>query len=232
MPKRRTAAPPNFRTVAPKARRSAPFPWAGLMALLGSLALSAWLLSGGVSPAELLQTWYLSRAAGLVALTLLWVSVMLGLMQGGKLLAGVTAPGSNVDVHAFAALLAVYAATFHAWILLWDRFVPFRPGEILVPFSASYEPVLVGIGSLALYAALGAVVTTYLRGLLGPKLWRFLHRISALGLGLALVHGYLLGTDTRLPAVQALYQVIGWSTALLLAYRIVGGVFQRARSAG
>lgn len=208
------------------------FPWAGLLALAAAGALAVWLLSPSAPPLELLQTWYLSRAAGLVALALLWLSVVLGLMQATGLLSGLTGPASNVDVHAFAALLSLYAATFHAWILLWDRFVTFRWPELVLPFTANYEPVLLGLGTLAFYGGLGAVITTYLRGWMGPRVWRALHQASVIALAFGLVHGYLLGPDTAVPTVRFFYYFAGWSTALLLAYRMAGGILRRARDAG
>lgn len=212
--------------------RPARFPWTGPVALVIAVGLAAWLLSPVVDPQELLQTWYLSRAAGLVALALLWLSVCLGLMQSSGLLTGITGAANNVDVHGFAALLSLYGTTFHAWILLWDRFVTFRWAELLVPFTSAYEPVLTGLGTLAFYGVMGTVVTTYLRGRLGPKVWRALHQTSLAVFALALVHGYLYGPDTSLPAVRLFYHFSGWSTALLLAYRIAGGILRSARAAG
>lgn len=213
-------------------KNEAAFPWAGMLTVAGAGVLVTWLLSPTVSPQQLLQTWHVSRAAGLVALVLLWLSVVLGLMQSSGLLNGLTGSAPTVEVHAFAALLSLYAATFHAWILLWDRFVAFHWRELVLPFTADYEPVLVGIGTLAFYGALGAVVTTYLRRWMGPRVWRALHQASLIAFALGLVHGYLLGPDTALPAVRVFYYVAGWSTALLLVYRMVGGILHRARAAG
>lgn len=213
-------------------RNGVAFPWVGLLALAAASALAVWLLSPAAPPLALLQTWYLSRAAGLVALALMWLSAALGLMQSSGLLSGITGPAANVDVHAFAALLSLYAATFHAWILLWDRFVTFRWTELVLPFTAGYEPVLLGLGTLAFYGALGAVVTTYLRGWMRPRVWRFVHQASLLALVFGLAHGYLLGPDTSVPAVRLFYYFAGWSTGLLLAYRLAGGIVRRARDAG
>lgn len=216
----------------PGRRNRVALPWAGLVSLVAAAALATWLLSPAAPPLALLQTWYLGRAAGLVALALLWLSVTLGLMQSSGLLGGLTGPAANVDVHAFAALLSLYATTFHAWILLWDRFVTFEWTELALPFTAAYEPVLLGLGTLAFYGALGAVVTTYLRGWMGPRAWRLLHQASLIALVFGLVHGYLLGPDTTLAAVRFFYYFAGWSTGLLLAYRVAGGIVRRARNAG
>ena len=221
--------PNSAGTKRPPGRSS--IPWLGLLILVASLFLSAHLLAGVYSPESLAQTWYLSRAAGLVSLVLLWLSVMLGLLGASGLARWGFSPQDSTDVHAFAALLAIYAATFHAWILLWDSFIPFTLSEILDPFTANYQPFLVGLGTLGFYFAIGAVVTTYLRPRLGPRLWRVLHQVSAIGLALGVIHGYLLGPDSNQPGMRAFYLVVTLSTTLLAVYRMAGGIAKRARLA-
>lgn len=212
-----------------KANTALKSPWAGVAALT-TAALVAGLLVGPVSWANLLNTWYLTRAAGLVAFVLLWASVTLGLLQSIGLLKGVTSPLANVDVHGFVSLGALYATVYHAVVLLWDRHTPFTWTEILVPFASGHEPVLVGLGIISFYVALGATITTYLRGKLTPRLWRWIHLFSLVGFFLALAHGVLLGTDTELTAVGYLYRFTGISVAFLLLCRVYKGVWGNANS--
>lgn len=202
-------------------------PWAGIAALAAA-SVVAGLLVGPVSWANLLQTWYLTRAAGLVAYVLLWASVSLGLLQSIGLLKGVTSPLANVDMHSFFSLGAIYATVYHAVILLWDRHMPFTWTDLLVPFAVGHDPILVGLGSLSFYIALGAVVTTYLRGKLTPRLWRSIHLFSLVSFFLALAHGARLGTDTELAAVGYLYRFTGISVAFLLLCRVYKGVWGNA----
>lgn len=230
-----TAAEAASGPVGPRARRRAAgrgIPWLGLLTLTASLFLSAHFLSGVYTVESLFQTWYLSRAAGLVSLVLLWISVDLGLLQSAGLLRRMLPGQDSIDVHAFAALLAIYAVTFHAWVLLWDTTVPFTLSQILDPFTSQYEPIMVGLGTIAFYFCLGSVVSTYLRKGLGTKVWRVMHQVSALGLVIGLIHGWVLGPDTNQPGVRALYVVIAVSTVLLTVYRmILGGAAKRARLA-
>ncbi len=204
-------------------------PWAGAMALAIAIVTFGVVLSGPISLSSLLQTWYLSRAVGIIAFVLLWGSVTLGLLQSTGYLKGVTSPLANIDLHEFTSLGALYASIFHAVILLWDQYLPFRVLDLVVPFSGAYRPVLVGLGSVAFYVALGAVLTTYLRGRLNPKTWRQLHQISLLGFIAALVHGLLLGTDSGLPAVVFVYGFAVLSVALLVGLRIYRG-FDRCKT--
>lgn len=226
----RAAAVPTRAASGPARSAGVGIPWLGLLVLVASILLAGRLLSG-LTPADIFQTWYLSRAAGLVSLILLWASVALGLMQANGFLRGLTSSASNTDVHAFTALLMVYAVTFHAWILLWDQYQPFTWVQVVVPFAANYKPLVMGLGSIGFYVALGAVMITYVRGWLGSGAWRALHRASVVGFGLALVHGYLAGPDTALPAVQFFYYFAGASVTLLLAFRLLGGRNKVARPA-
>lgn len=198
------------------------FPWAGLLALAGAEAAVALLLSGPVSPAAMLHTWNLSRAAGFVAYLLLWAAVCLGLLQSlGVGWAGAPgAAGARVDIHCFLSAAALYATAFHAMILLWDRYMPFGWTDILLPFAGRHEPFLVGIGSVAFYLALLATVTTYLRHRLDGSTWRQLHRLTLVGFVLAFLHGVYLGSDSQTPAVQLLYAATGMSAGALAVVRL------------
>ncbi len=207
-----------------------PFPWVGVGTLAVAVFAAGGLLASGISFESLLHPWSLTRAAGLVAFVLLWASVVLGLLHSTGCLKGVTSPAANVDLHQFTAVGALYATTFHAVILHWDRYVPFQWGEILLPFTSGYKPTLVGLGGVAFYVAFGATVTTYFRARLGSRAWRIVHLLTLPGFVFALLHGWLLGTDAGSPVILFLYRLAGISVVLLSAYRVLKGVYSRARS--
>jgi len=198
--------------------------WAGAAALALSLAAAALLLRN-VSPAELFNTWRLTRAAGLVAFALLYLSVAVGLLQSLGVLRGITAPAATVDVHEHLSLWALYATAFHALILLWDPYVPFRPAALLLPFASDYEPAAVALGVIATYTMLAATVSSYVRPRLRPAHWRAVHLLSLAGFLFALIHGVAIGTDTGRPAVGHLYRFTGLSAGLLAAWRLFRGVW-------
>jgi len=208
------------------------FPWAGLLALILAIGVSAFLLLTEVRPAALLNTWYLTRASGLVAFVLLWASVALGLLQATGLLKGVSAPAASLEIHQYVSVGALYATTFHAVILLWDHYIPFRLWDLLIPFGSSYKPLLVGPGSLGFYIALLAAVTTYFRNKMNSKTWRALHQFSLLGFFAAMIHGLALGTDSNLWAVGFMYRFAFISVAVLLVARVLKGVAANANPAG
>lgn len=198
-------------------------PCAGVAALLLAIALAGLLLSR-LDLQAVLHPWYLTRAAGLIAFLLLWAAVAVGLLQSLGMLKGVTEPGANLDVHEHLSLWSLYAATFHAVILLWDRYVPFDWFELMVPFLSDYKPVLVAWGIGAFYLTLVVTVTTYLRARLTTRVWRAIHLLSLLAFLFALVHGVAIGTDATHPAVAYLYRFTSLSAGLLLSFRVLKGV--------
>lgn len=200
--------------------------WPGIAAMALSIAVSGALLRNA-DPAGMLNTWYLTRASGLVAYALLFGSVAVGLLQSLGMLQGVTSPVANVDVHEHLSLGALYATVFHAVILLWDRYVPFTLAEVLVPFASDFEPAAVSLGILALYAMLLVIVSTYLRPRLQSRHWRAFHLISLVAFLFALIHGVATGSDTGHPAVAYLYRFSGISVGLLSAWRLAKGVRSR-----
>jgi methionine sulfoxide reductase heme-binding subunit len=211
------------------AQRNPPpsLPWAGAATLAVAAFGAGILLTGPGVLANLIHPWYLTRAAGLVAYVLLWLSVSLGLLQSTQFLKGATSPLANIDVHTFVSVGALYATTFHFVILLWDRYVPFTLTELLVPFASDYKPVLTGLGIITFYIMLGVTISTYLRSKLNAKVWRAVHQVSLVAFLLALTHGVLMGTDSGHPLVSYLYRFSGLSVGALVAYRISQGVIKR-----
>jgi len=210
-------------------------PYAGLATLALATFAAGAVLAAVPWSRSLLNTWYLTRAAGMVAYLLLWLSVVVGLLQSTAFLKGATSPLANIDIHQYVSVGALYATTFHAVVLGWDRFVPFSVLEILVPFTSDYKRVLTALGGLALYVMIGVTVTTYLRGKLSPKLWRAIHLSSLGGFAFALLHGWMMGTDSASPIVSFMYRFTGLSILVLTGwrfYRARAEVKQRANSAG
>ncbi|HYG60670.1 MAG TPA: ferric reductase-like transmembrane domain-containing protein [Symbiobacteriaceae bacterium] len=207
-------------------------PWVGIAALGAATFGAGAVIAGQASLQGLLHPWYLTRAAGIIAFLLLWASVCAGLLQSTQFLKGASSPLANIDIHTFLSLGALYATTFHVVILLFDRYVKFSLADLLIPFASEYKPVLVGLGGLAFYIALGVSVSTYLRSKLNAKVWRAIHLTSLVAFALALVHGAVLGTDRHAAAVAFLYRFAAISVVALTGYRVYLGVKKRANSAG
>lgn len=207
-------------------------PWSGGLIFAGALVFAALALAQISDPSQLLKTWYLTRASGLIAFFFLWASVVMGLLQSTGIMKGLSTPLANIDLHEHLSLWSVFATVFHAVILVWDHYSPFRWSELVVPFSSAFKPVWTGLGTVAFYTALLAVVSTYLRPWLSTRAWRTLHLSSLLGFLLALVHGVMEGTDSGLAPVAFMYRFALISLLALLGLRVVKGVFSRAGASG
>lgn len=207
--------------------------WAG-DAVLGVVVVAAIGVIGAYGfrllPVDALtRTWFLTRAAGIVAFVLLWLSVLGGLLQSTGLLTRVIRPGTATDLHNTISVWALYATTFHMVILLWDHDTPFTVAQLLIPYAAgSYKPLLMALGMIGAYLALLATISSYFRAKLGPTLWRRLHLLSLIGFLAALVHGLAAGTDTH--DLFGLYAVSGLSVLGFTAYRAYLGVRRNATS--
>lgn len=168
--------------------------------------------------------WYASRAGGTLALILLTATVLLGVASGGR-----TAPRriGRFEVgllHRNLSLLTLVFLVVHVVTAVLDPFVHLSWVVSVVPFSASYRPLWLGLGTVALDVLLAVLVTSALRRRLGVRRWKAVHWLAYAAWPLALFHSAGTGTDTRLSLQLWLY------TACLMS--VVGAVWWRLVKAG
>jgi predicted ferric reductase len=201
----------------------------GVGMLAAILVLPAWLphLATSLSGPDPKAYWYLSKGSAFVALSLVWLSMALGLLMTNKMAR--IWPGAPVSfaLHEFISLLGLGFALFHAFVLLGDHYIGYTLKQVLIPFFSTYEPVWVGLGQLGFYAMLIITFSFYLRSHIGQKTWRFLHYTSFATYLIALLHGITAGSDGSLPWVQQYYWVSGGALLFLLSYRIVASYSTR-----
>ena len=161
--------------------------------------------------------WYVTRSSGIIAYLLLWFSTVWGLVVPSRLLNPVLEQTFTVDFHEFISLLSIGFTLVHVFVLTIDRYLPYTPLQILVPFLSPYRPFWVGVGVIAFYITLLVTVTFYIRSKIGVKTFRSIHVLSLLGyLGVTL-HGVYAGTDSPLVSMQLLY----YGTALVVVFLTV-----------
>jgi DMSO/TMAO reductase YedYZ heme-binding membrane subunit len=164
-------------------------------------------------------TWIVLRAAGIGAYLMLFGSVAWGLVAttaiGGKRVARNTA----TLVHQFLSTGAFVLLGVHLGGLLLDRFVRFRPLDVLVPLHSGFRPVGVGIGSLAMYAMIVVLGSSWLRKRVGTRWWRRLHLMAVPMFSMAMIHGIFSGTDTMRPWMWWTYMVTGATVLFLILFR-------------
>lgn len=179
-----------------------------LVALLGGQALLT-LIHDTANALFALDTvqgmWYLTRAAGLTAYLLLWLSTVWGLAVSSRAFDPVLYPAFSYEMHQFLSLFAIGFTVLHIVVLMADKYLPFSLVQLLVPFIAPYRPLWVGVGVIGWYLTLLVTVTFYLRRWLGQHAFRVIHYLSFLAYLGVTGHGWFAGTDTALWSVQWMY---------------------------
>lgn len=195
--------------------------------LVAVLLLPAWLPNmafslGGDAPKAY---WYLSRATSFVALSLLWISMALGLGITNKMARLWPGAPAAFAIHEYVSLLGLAFAIFHAIVILGDHYIKFTLLQLLVPFSTvGYRPFWVGVGQVGFYAWAILAATFYVRPIIGQKTWRFLHYGSFGMYLLGIFHGIFSGTDASASWAQNYYWISAGSLLFLLMYRILASM--------
>jgi predicted ferric reductase len=166
--------------------------------------------------------WYLSRASAFVAMTLLWLSMALGVIITNKLARLWPGGPPAFAIHEFASLLGLVVALFHALVLMGDHYINYSLGQVLIPFaSVNYKLNWVGVGQIGFYLWIIVSFTFYFRRFLGHKAWRLIHYAGYISYLLALIHGLASGTDSNMIWVQTFYWFGGGSLLFLFIYRLL-----------
>ena len=165
--------------------------------------------------------WYLARASGLLAYSLLTASVLAGLVLKARPFAGLLRPAAVTDLHRFLALLGLGSVAIHGSALVLDTTVAISPLALLVPGLAPYRPLATGLGSLAAIGMLLVYVSFPLRKRIGARAWRRLHWLTYGVFALATVHGLASGSDTRETWALALYGAATGAVIGATAWRIL-----------
>src|ERR1051325_9238175 len=188
----------------------------GLLAAI--LLLPSWLPSMSISLTETNPKayWYLSRATAFVSLSILWISMALGIGISNKMARLWPGAPAAFAIHEYVSLLGLAFALFHALILLGDHYIHFTLVQIFLPFSTlEYRPTWVGIGQIGFYVWLIVNVSFYIRRLIGQKTWRVLHYLSFAMYLMGLLHGLFSGTDSHANWAQWYYWISGGSLLVL-----------------
>lgn len=159
-----------------------------------------------------MNVWYLARGAGLSALVLLSLSTCLGALMSGRGKAGTRVVWHYV--HRVSASLGLGVLALHLSMILADSYARVGWTASIIPFTSSFRPTWVGLGTLAIYTFVLVAAIGFARGrmaasALGAKVWRWLHSLAYVGWGLAMLHGFKSGTDSSIGWVRLLYVVCG-----------------------
>jgi predicted ferric reductase len=199
--------------------------------LIATFVLPAWMpnMASSLAGESPKVYWYLSRATAFVSLTILWISMALGLGITNRMARLWPGAPAAFAIHEYVSLLGLAFALFHGLILLGDHYINFTVAQIFMPFSTiDYRPTWVGIGQVSFYIWLIVALSFYVRSVIGQKTWRVIHYLSFAMYIMALFHGLFSGTDSSANWAQWYYWISGGSLLFLLIYRIVNTSFEKA----
>jgi len=169
--------------------------------------------------------WYLSRATAFVSLSLLWISMALGLGITNKIARFWPGTPAAFAIHEYVSLLGLAFAMFHALIILGDKYINFTLAQLLTPFSTlEYKPFWVGLGQVGFYTWAILALSFYIRKTIGQKTWRVLHYLTFGMYFLALFHGIFSGTDSSAAWAQQYYWFSGASLLFLFFVRVLTAI--------
>lgn len=151
---------------------------------------------------DTLWSWYLSRAGGIVAILLVYVSIFFGSIIRLPFLQKFIEPLASLEIHKWISVQAFIFVIIHAVVLLWDKYIGFSPKDIFVPFASVYNPAMVTLGVLGMYAILALILTSYFKKYISYAVWRAVHFLNIFVFAAAFVHAFEMGTDFKNLAVQ------------------------------
>ena len=171
--------------------------------------------------------WYLGRGTGLVALVMFTLTMVLGITtRSGRQALGLSRFGV-ADLHKTASLAGTGLIAVHVGTLLFDPYAQLRLVDLAFPFLATYRPLWLGLGTLAVDVLVVLVGTSLLRHRVGPRVFRAVHWTAYAMWPLALVHALGTGTDAgtvwmravAATCVLAVAAAVGWRTSAAFAER-------------
>jgi methionine sulfoxide reductase heme-binding subunit len=164
--------------------------------------------------------WLVARAAGLVALGLLTVSMWLGLSMSTRLL-GTRRQKALFEWHRTLVWTGLSMVALHAIALLFDPTLHFGPAALIVPLAAPWHPAVVAAGVVAGWLMLMLALSFRLRRWIGQRGWRRLHYASFVAFVLAVGHALVAGTDLHGVGGPILAAIVLGPTLWLVLMRLL-----------
>lgn len=142
----------------------------------------------------------LSSDAGLVAMVLLTINLLLGLALSARYNPLLHWPRRRIpifDIHNWTAYIALGLVFLHPILLTFSPSAGFRLPDILFPVHSPKQTLYNCLGAVAFYCVIFIVVTSYFRGRLGSRLWKKLHYVSYAAAAFLFTHGILIDPDLK-----------------------------------
>ncbi len=165
--------------------------------------------------------WYAGRATGAVSLVLFTAVLVIGILTAGRAgVAGLPRAGGQ-RLHRSLSLVALGFLAVHIVTTIVDGYVDITWWDVVVPFTAGYDPFWVGLGTVAVDLLIAIGITSAVRRHLPLRVWRAVHLTAYAMWPIALLHGWgVSGGDGRQPWLIMVDVVCAAAVLAALGYRL------------
>ena len=173
-----------------------------------------------------LSIWEWIRLLGFLSYFYFTLSIVFGLLRKSPSIKS----NKNLyfQLHQLSGWLGLYAVLAHMILLIIDQYEPYKIAQILIPFSADYKPVLSALGSIAFYFFLLVFFTSdFLIKKMGFARWKKVHLLVLPAWVISLIHGILIGTDSKNIYVLLFYGMTAMLVAILSLIRVIGEEYKK-----
>ena len=142
----------------------------------------------------------LSSFAGLTAMVLLTLNVVLGILVSRNYNPRKRWPFRKIPlfrIHNWIAYTALSVILIHPTLLLFADTPHFRAQDILYPVASPGQTAYNNLGAIAFYSILLVVVTSYFRPRLGSRPWKKIHFTAYFAAAVLFVHGLLIDPELK-----------------------------------
>ncbi len=176
--------------------------------------------------------WWAARATGFLAYVTLALSMFAGLMISSRGLDGGVTRKTVLEHHQQWTIAAVIATVAHVLLVVTDDYSSIGLVATLVPGASTELSGPMALGSLALWALVVLVASSWLRGYMNFVVWRVVHTIAIGGFIVGLAHGVTAGTDTSAWPAQFLYVATASVIAAGTVFRFLYVVRRKSGGSG
>jgi sulfoxide reductase heme-binding subunit YedZ len=138
----------------------------------------------------------LSSYAGLAAMLLLTVNILLGLVLSSRCnLPERWWPYGRrriFDIHNWTAYMALALVLLHPVLLLFSSTAKFHTLDVVLPLNSPGQRLYNCFGAAAFYLVLVVVVTSYLRRRMTFRLWKAFHYVAYAAGAMLFLHGIII----------------------------------------
>ncbi len=171
--------------------------------------------------------WYSTRGSAIVSQIMFTAVAVLGVLTAVRWHSPRWPAFISEGLHRSLALSSLVFLGIHIVTSVIDPYTDLGWAAALIPFSVDYNPLFLGLGSVATWLLVAVMVTSLLRDRIGLRAWRLVHWLSYAFWPVAIAHGIGIGTDTGAPWMLVINAACIGGFAAAVLWRIADAATRR-----